>query len=427
MGISRHIGISIGTAVLAAAATVTPVAIADEPPLERTALVLCGTTCPTPDDTYIDIVKNQYIEPTHPGENIAYVPVTAPQQMWPITGFTRLLGLAFGDPRLFAPGGPAWPNEPWWKLSGFFDVTAAQSLRIGAADLDSAIAAHDDDHLVVYGLSQGAGIANVVKKRLAGQYPAGTSAPDIDFVLGGDPNLPNGGLMSRFDGAYIPLLDFPFNGPAVTDTQFDTVEINRQYDGFTDFPLYPLNVIADLNAVMGIVYLHTNSFDVSLPADPTTSPAYQGTHGDTSYYFFQTQDLPLFAPLRSIGVPEKFIDVVEPFFRVIVEAGYDRTIKPWVPTPARLLPSSLNPGQLAADVATAVEEGMNNAKALVNPSPKLAAFRTSPLKAANHAPVVRDSLGSNRRTPDRPGNRNINKPTSRTTAPSSTGNSARSS
>jgi PE-PPE domain len=30
------------------------------------------------------------------------------------------------------------------------------------------------------------------------------------------------------------------NGPAPTDIQFDTVEINQQYDGLADFPLYPL-------------------------------------------------------------------------------------------------------------------------------------------------------------------------------------------
>ena len=72
--------------------------------------------------------------------------------------------------------------------------------------------------------------------------------------------------------------------------------------------------------------------------DPTTSPAYQGTHGDSSYYLFPTQDLPLFDPLRSLGVPEPLIDVVEPFFRVIVELGYDRSIPPWEPTPARLIP-----------------------------------------------------------------------------------------
>ena len=108
------------------------------------------------------------------------------------------------------------------------------------------------------------------KRKLAEQYPAGTKAPDIDFVLGGDPNLPNGGLVARFPGLYIPILDLSFNGPAPTDTQFDTVDITRQYDGFADFPLYPLNLIADLNAVLGFVYVHLYGFDVSLPPDPTT-------------------------------------------------------------------------------------------------------------------------------------------------------------
>ena len=56
-------------------------------------------------------------------------------------------------------------------------------------------------------------------------------------------------------------------------------------------------------------------------ADPTESPAYRGTHGDTSYYFFENPDLPLFGPLRTLGVPESLIDVVEPFFRVIVDTG----------------------------------------------------------------------------------------------------------
>ncbi len=387
--------VSIGAAVLAAVTALTPAAAsAEEAPPDKTALILCGTTCPTPDQTYIDIVRDQYIGPLYPDLVIDYVPVTTPQQMWPLTGALRLLGLAFGDRRLFGPGGPAWPHEPLWKLTGLFDLTANQSLKMGADDLEAAVVAHGSDDLVIYGLSQGAGVANVVKKRLAQQYPDPATAPDISFVLSGDPNMPNGGLMSRFGGAYIPILDFPFNGPAAIDTPFPTVEISRQYDGFTDFPLYPLNVIADLNALMGVVYLHTNFLDVSLPEDPTTSPAYQGTHGDTTYYFFQTQDLPLFAPLRAMGVPEKLIDVVEPFFRVIVEAGYDRTIKPWVPTPARLIPS-IAPGKFAAELAGAINEGIDNARQLVGlpepgsglggPGPKPEATASSGKPAADAA------------------------------------------
>ena len=79
-----------------------------------------------------------------------------------------------------------------------------------------------------------------------------------------------------------------------------------------------------------------------------------------SYYFFETQDLPLFAPLRIVGVPEPVIDVVEPFVREIVELGYDRSIPPWEPTPARLIPP-LNPATVAGDLVDAIGEGITNA------------------------------------------------------------------
>ena len=77
----------------------------------------------------------------------------------------------------------------------------------------------------------------------------------------------------------------------------------------------------------------------------------------------------MFAPLRTLGVPESLIDVVEPFFRVLVELGYDRSIPPWEPTPARLIPP-LNPAKVTADLVNAIGEGINNAAALFgSPSP----------------------------------------------------------
>ena len=77
----------------------------------------------------------------------------------------------------------------------------------------------------------------------------------------------------------------------------------------------------------------------------------------------------MFGPLRTLGVPEPLIDVVEPFFRVLVDLGYDRSIPPWEPTPARLIPP-LNPATVAADLVAAIGEGINNAFALFgSPSP----------------------------------------------------------
>jgi hypothetical protein len=370
---ATRMSVSIGVAVLVMA-TVVPVSTAsasdEPPPPDTTALFVCGGACPTFHDADVEVIMNQFITPTHPDQTITPVAVTTPGEAWPLTGILRLIGLAFADPRLFGPGGAGWPDEPWWKLSGLFDLTGDQSVQAGVADLEQAMAANGNDHLVIYGYSQGSIIVNLEKQRLAEQYPAGTAAPDIDFVLGGDFGVPNGGLYARFPGLYIPVLDWLFHGPEPTNTQFHTDVITRQYDGVADFPLYPLNVIADLNAVLGFLYVHTYPFDVSLAPDPSKSPAIHSQYGDTDYYFFETQDLPLFGPLRMLGVPEALIDVIEPFFRVLVELGYDRSIPPGEPTPARLIPA-LNPVTVTTDLIAAIGEGINNAAALIGSPPPL--------------------------------------------------------
>ena len=188
--------VSIGVAVLVVLATVVPVASAsssDVPPSDSTALVLGGTTVPTPDQFYLDTVRDHFIAPTQPGQ-ITYIPVTTPMTAWPATGIGRIIWFVTGPQSIWGLSGPAWPDEPLWKLSGFFDPTFDQSVRGGVTDLEQAMAAHPNDYLVIYGYSQGAIVANFEKQKLADQYPEGTEAPDIDFVLSGDLNLPNGGF-----------------------------------------------------------------------------------------------------------------------------------------------------------------------------------------------------------------------------------------
>jgi hypothetical protein len=365
---------SIGVAVLMTA-TVVPAwtaSASEVPPPDRTALILGGSTVPTPDQAYIDAVTNNLVGPTHTNEAIAYMPVTAPMEFWPIAGAFRVVWLIFGPPSVWGLDGPGWPKEPLWKLSGLFDQTFDQSVAHGVGDLEDAMADHSGEPLVIYGYSQGAVIANLERRKLAEQYPDGTDAPDIDFVLSGDPNTPNGGLAARFPGLYIPIVDFTFNGPAPTDTPFDTVVVNREYEAVGDFPLYPLNILSLVNSLLGLVYVHSRDLEVSLPTDdPTSSPAYQGSYGHTDYYLFESDDLPLFEPLRQLGVPEPFIDVVEPFFKVLVDLGYDRSIPPWQPTPARLFPTTLDPEKVVTDLVNAVGEGINNAAALIGLPPPL--------------------------------------------------------
>ena len=131
-----------------------------------------------------------------------------------------------------------------------------------------------DTTYVVYGYSQSATVATLEKRFLAqpGNTPAGTT---VNFVLAANPNRPNGGILERFAGLHIPIVGVTFNGATPTDTGMTTVDVARQYDGWADFPTNPLNLLADLNAGLGIYYLHGNYSGLG-------QPELQGQFGDTT-------------------------------------------------------------------------------------------------------------------------------------------------
>jgi PE-PPE domain len=338
--------------------------------LAYTPIIMTGTFTSHPGSAYVAMAMNQYIKPSrsadHPPETPDYnapIALDTPEQLWPI--------------------------------SGLYSDTFDASIRSGVRDLEGQIAQTEIDSsgqpIIVFGFSQSAVIAVIEKRRLAAQYPVGTAdpVPDIQFTLIGDLDRPNGGVLTRFEGAYIPFANVDFNGPAPVHTNFETVDIARQYDGFADFPLYPLNLIADLNALAGMVYVHTQYQAVSL--DPLSPRYVAGTteqqFGDTVYYTIPTAHLPLLQPLRDLGVPEPLLAAVEPALRVIVEAGYDRTINPGVATPARLIPL-INPVKFAGDLIDALGQGIRDAAdEIEHPTPKpsgavpAAKVLTSPARA----------------------------------------------
>ena len=309
---ATRVSVSIGAAALVVTAAVAAAPVSTESPAvklsaDSTALLVCGTSCPTFHDADIEIIMNQFITPTHPGQTLTPVAVTTPAEAWPLTGVLRLLGLAVGDPRLFGPGGAGWPDEPWWKLSGLFDLTGDQSIQAGVADLEAAMATHGNEQLVIYGYSQGAVVVVKEMARLAEHYPVGTDAPNISFVLGGSV-----GRTQRRPRCPVP-------GPPHPDPR---VDLRRPRSNRHPIPHRrhhpPVRRLCRLPVVSAQRHRRPERgserllrahwpFDVSLPPDPTTSPAYQGTYGDsdgrdgTSYYFFQNPDLPLFASAAHPG------------------------------------------------------------------------------------------------------------------------------
>ena len=181
------LAVTLGVGIAAAAAPGVAMAEAADSS-DSTALMLGGSGIPTWNDADVEVIMDQFIAPTHPtapGETITPVAVTTPNELWPAGPWAALVCLALCPTSVLGPGGSGWLLDepmPLWKLSGLFSRTIDQSVQAGVADLETAMAEHGNDDLVIYGYSQGAMVANREKRKLAEQYP-GPEAPDIDFVL----------------------------------------------------------------------------------------------------------------------------------------------------------------------------------------------------------------------------------------------------
>ncbi len=173
------------------------------------------------------------------------------------------------------------------------------------------------------------------------------SAP-VSFVLVGDPSNPDGGFLERFVGGSIPSFGVTASGATPSDF-FPTDIITNEYDGFADFPRYPIDILSDLNAYLGIIFEHT----AYLNQDLSGLAIDLGTYGDTTYYMNPTEELPLLDILRFIPGGNPLADLLQPDLSVLVNLGYgsitegyDTGNEPDVPTPFGLFPADINPTEL---------------------------------------------------------------------------------
>lgn len=260
------------------------------------------------------------------GTNIGRVPVDSVYSAW----VDQTVGVTAGAHD--APVKVEYPGGFWPVSKGYLsDPTYDHSVDLGVASLGAAIAAGDAGNpVIIHGLSQGAVVAT---EYLRAHPNAGNT-----YVLVGNPNRPNGGIMQRFNGLHVPFLDISFSGATPTDGDA-VIDIAYRYDGWADFPRYPLNVLATANALLGIVFLHGKA-DLNVNAE-TLAAAEQSTHGNTTYYLLESDRLPLLMPFEGI-VPDKVLDALDQPLRSIIETGYDRDDY-GVSTKAGLFPTSTAP------------------------------------------------------------------------------------
>lgn len=298
-----------------------------------TTLIMGGTGNPTPNAAYLNNIYNAYIAPLIAPQSAIPTGLTTPEQGFPLTGLNSLT----------------------------YDTSVARGLEI----LKQAIAAQPlGTHTVAFGFSQSASIITEYLKGIANGSITGPPPADLSFVLAGNPNNPNGGLFQRFVGMYLPGVNETFSG-ATPDLAYNTSIYTIQYDGFAHFPRYPLNLLADANALAGMYYGHLSpapAYETLTPAQIASAivaPVSPGATGNTTYYMIPSQDLPL---LRPLNLPQPVLNLIQPPLRVLIDLGYGdiggvNTEYANLPTPASLFPV-INPVNVGSYLVKGTVQGI---------------------------------------------------------------------
>jgi hypothetical protein len=232
------------------------------------------------------------------------------------------------------------PEQLWPLTPTLGSLTLNQSVALGVTDLDSALLPQlaAGNRVTVWGTSQG---STVITEEIRALMAQGSPYQgQLKFVLTGDPNNPNGGIFERFNGLYVPLIDATFNGATPPSSPYPTAIYTNQYDGVGDFPRYPLNVVSDVNALMGFILTGQHDYVPWFPLSYVKLPTSPGYSGNTTYYMSLTQNLPLVWPLRTyLPAPygNALADLLQPDARVIVDMGYGSGEYANIPTPGSLL------------------------------------------------------------------------------------------
>jgi len=248
------------------------------------------------------------------------------------------------------------PNDPGYDKS----VTEATDKTVVA--IVTARMNDPTGHIDVVGESQGADGVSRALKILEG---AGYDTSNITFYVAGNIDNNDGGLMTRLmpliNGLHIPLIGVTYGQS--TQTQYShVVQVTNEFDGATDLPVYPLNLLAVLNAFLGSFKYDRHTYDKTDITDPnnivTTTP-----DGLLTNILIPDPvgQLAITRPLLDMGVPQSIVTALDPFLRALINTGYDRPdpSKPGTypdhPVGFRLLPS---PAEMVHDVVM-VLNGLN--------------------------------------------------------------------
>ena len=321
-----------------------------------------------------------------PGGVPTYPDITTFYQATPATdGFGNGLFTPEGAYPLFGGG----VQQLYYNYPLASDGLAGPSTSVGqgASILESTILSDEanGDASTVFGYSQSSTLSGVTMQLLDPNNTPQTGPLDPQFLLIADPNNPNGGLFERFNGfetmsghstvdqLNLASLGIAFNGATPSDDYVTNI-YSLEYDGFTDFPRYPLNFLSDLNAFLGIEDLHgtylNGGVDGSGPtaaeiADATLLPgsALDGTADSLTNYYMIDETAPLVSLL-----PTQLQELLGPDLTYLINLGYGDGSLGYsvtadspanIPTPFGLAPD-VSLSTVLSTLATDTEQGFQN-------------------------------------------------------------------
>ena len=359
-----------------------------------TTLVLGASGYPIPSPEYIEGIPKLYIDPFYgAGTNVG---VDTPEGLYPLTGVKSLT----------------------------FNASVSQGLTILNNAIQSVATPGSGNQINVFGYSQSADIVSLEMHALnPSNTPGGSLLPSgvsLNITLVGDVANPNGGLLSRFPGLSLPSLGYTF-GTATPDNSFPTRIYTIEYDGFADFPQYPIDVFSDLNAFIGILTLH-GQYPFLTPTELANAVQLTNSVGptQTEYFIVPTSDLlspalqglPLLDPVRAIPViGNPIADLLQPDLTVVVDLGYGSTTQGWstgppnVATPFGVLPP-VPAHEIASALVTGTHQGVNAFQADVRglitspPSLSLSHVQSTIGSASGHLQAGVTGLTSTLSSPD---------------------------
>jgi PE-PPE domain len=317
------------------------------PPAGDIGLFVGASGTPIPGPDYVGAAYELYVNHNFPGitsffQGAANPPfgngVFTPEGLYPLE--------AAGVHQLYL-------NYP--QVDGLPSLTS--SVGQGAFNVQSTVLTEQaaNEASTVFGYSQGSTLNGIAMQLLDPSGTEKTGPLDPKFLLIADPSNPNGGLLERFNGfetmggpqagtvdpLSLPSLGISFDGATPADDYATTI-YSLEYDGFADFPRYPLNFLSDLNAFLGIADLHGTYLNGAAPpsmglSGPSPTDIANAVHltttgGLTNYYMITSDtvngvDGPVTPPLVStlgelpvIGKPLE--DLLGPDLTVLINLGY---------------------------------------------------------------------------------------------------------